>query len=382
MKLAWSLSDVGIKWFEDAIDKLIEWFQEGLTDGYETVTAQVFGTPTPETDGGFVFGAPSNTPWEEIHSSLVAGEIMLVSLLLLVMCVQGRHTIRIFNIGSAYESRKAKRSAWTGAFLIVTWYWIAVLALYVVDGFTIALIPDVSAVTNAMTGLLSLTVSNPLLALFLTGVGATAMWVLQALFFLREIMLYILIYAVPIGIALAYGNLPVVSNIARTVCMKFVPLAIMPIPVALLFKGYDLLFGEGTDSALVPDSSFLSYLIAVTLPLLSIVIVWKLFKYASPMTTKIIGTTTKGAVTAGAAVGAGAIAGPAAAATTATWGPKAAVGYSAVSKMRQRGGSSQQSGDSSGSTGSRTDHDNIATDLHSLEGLPAYRRTENDPRNF
>ncbi len=373
-----SLSDIGIKWFEDAIDKLIGWFQEGLSDGYEAVTAQVFGTPTPETDGAFVFGTPSNTPWEEIHSNLVAGEIMLLALLLLVMCVQGRHTIRIFNIGSAYETRKAKRSAWTGAFLIVTWYWIAVLALYLVDGFTIALLPDVSTVTSTMTALLDLTVSNPLLALFLTGVGAVAMWILQALFFLREILLYILIYAMPIGIALAYGNLPVVSDIARTISMKFVPLAIMPLPVALLFKGYELLFSEGTESALIPESSFLSYLIAVTLPLLSVIIVWKLFKYASPMTTRIIGATTKGAVTAGAVVGAGAVAGPAAAATTATWGPKAAVGYSAASKLRQRGGSNS-SEHSSGGTGGRTDHDNIATDAYGQDGVPAYRRTENDP---
>ncbi|MFP8890595.1 hypothetical protein ACLI4U_12570 [Natrialbaceae archaeon A-CW2] len=378
MKVAWSLSDIGIKWFEDAIDQLIEWFQEGLAEGYEVVTAQVFGTPTPETDGAFVFGDPSNTPWEQIYSSLVAGEIMLVALLLLVMCVQGRHTIRIFNIGNAYETRKTKRSAWTGAFLIVTWYWIAVLTLYLVDGFTIALIPDVSVVTDAMIDLLLLTVSNPLLALFLTGVGAVAMWILQALFFLREILLYILIYAMPIGIALAYGNLPIISHIARTVCMKFVPLAIMPIPVALLFKGYELLFSEGTDSALVPDSSFLSYLIAVTLPVLSVIIVWKLFKYASPMTTKIIGTTTKAGVTAGAVIGAGVVAGPAAAATTATWGPKAAVGYSAASKMRQRSGSSQ-SGASSNTNGGRTDHDNIATDAYGQEGVPAYRRTENDP---
>ncbi|PCR90484.1 hypothetical protein [Natrinema ejinorense] len=372
---SWSLSDVGIKWFEDAVDKIIDWFQEGLTDGYDAITAQIFGTPTPETDGAFVFGQPSNAPWVEIYSSLVAGEIMLVALLLLVTCVQGRHTIRIFNIGSAYETRKAKRSAWMGAFLIVTWYWLAVLVLYLVDGFTIALLPDIATVTDAMAGILLTGVSNPLLALFLMGIGATAMWILQALFFLREIMLYILIYAMPIGIALAYGNLPVVSHIARTVCLKFVPLAIMPIPVALLFKGYEILFREGTDAVLVPASAFLSNLIAVTLPLLSIVIVWKLFKYASPMATGIIGTTTKVGVTAGAAIGAGVVAGPAAAATTATWGPKAAVGYSAVSKMRQQGGSSQ----ASSSTDGRTDHDNVATDAYGQDGVPAYRRTENDP---
>ncbi len=376
MRFAWSLSDIGIKWFEDAIDKLIEWFQEGVSDGYDAITAQIFGTTTPETNGAFVFGQPTNAPWEQIYGSLVTGDIMIISLLLLVMCVQGRHAIRIFNIGSVYESRKATRSAWTGAFLIVTWYWIAVLALYLVDGFTIALIPDVSAVANEMKSFLSAAVSNPILALFLAGVGATAMWVLQALFFLREILLYIFIYAMPIGIALAYGNLPVVSDIARTVCMKFVPLAVMPIPVALLFRGYDLLFGEGSSGAIVPGSDFLSYLIAVTLPILSIIIVWKLFKYATPMTTKIIGGTTKATLTAGAVVGAGAIAGPAAASSAALWGPKAAAGYTVASKMRDRGVSSNTA---SSAGGSQTSHDNVSTDAYGQEGVKAYRRTENDP---
>ncbi|USZ73427.1 hypothetical protein [Natronosalvus halobius] len=377
--MAWSLSDVGLKWFEDTIDKLIQWFQEGLTEAYRAITSQVFGTPTPETNGAFVFGQPTNTPWVDIHGALVTGEIMLVALLLLVMCVQGRHTIRIFNMGSAYDARKTKRSAWTGAFLIVTWYWVAVLALYLVDGFTIALIPEVSAVTKVMTDLLGLTISNPLLALFLTGIGATAMWILQALFFLREILLYIFIYAMPIGIALAFGNLPVVSHIAKTACMKFVPLAIMPIPVALLFKGYELLFGNGSDSSLVPDSAFLSYLIAVTLPLLSIIIVWKLFKYAAPMTTKIIGATGKATVTAGAVVGAGAIAGPSAASAAAMWGPKAAAGYTVASRFRDSNNPSQSRATSSGGAGSQTTNDNTVMDAYGNSGVPDYRRAENDP---
>ncbi len=373
-----SLTDIGLKWFEDAIDQLIEWFRDGIAEGYDAVSEQVFGTPTPETEGSFVFGQPSNTPWDQIHESLVVGEIMLLSLLLLVMCVQGRHTIRIFNVGSAYQTRKTRRSAWTGAVLIVTWYWVAVLALYLVDGFTIALIPDISAVTDAAKALLTISIDNPLLALFLMSVGAVSMWILQALLFLRDILLYIFIYAMPIGIALIYGNLPVVSRISRTVCLKFVPLLLMPIPVALVFRGYELLFGDGSESALIPDSSFLSTLIAVTLPLLSIIIVWKLFKYASPTTTRIISATTKGAVTAGAIVGAGAVAGPAAAGTTAMWGPKSAAGYTMASKLRNSGGSGGDTDQSAPATG-RTSNDNIATDAHGQAGVEAYRRTENDP---
>jgi len=76
-------------------------------------------------------------PWPAIQEGLIGGEIMLIALLLLVMSVQGRHTIRIFNIGSAYEARKTKKTAWVGAFLIITWYWIGALALYLVDGFTV-----------------------------------------------------------------------------------------------------------------------------------------------------------------------------------------------------------------------------------------------------
>ena len=377
--LGGSLTDIGLKWFEDALDQLVEWFGEEFSDGYDAITEQVFGTPTPETDGSFVFGQPSNAPWDQIHNSLVVGEIMLLAILLLVMCVQGRHTIRIFNVGSAYETRKTRRSAWTGGILIVTWYWVAVLSLYLVDGFTIALIPEVSALADIMGELLSMSSTNPLLPLFLMSVGAVSMWILQALLFLREILLYIFIYAMPIGIALIYGNLPVVSHITRTVCLKFVPLLLMPIPVALLFRGYDLLFSDGSESTLVPDSAFLSTLIAVTLPLLSIIIVWKLFKYATPTTTRIISATTKGVVTAGAVVGAGVVAGPAAAGTTAMWGPKSAAGYTMASKLRNSGGSGGDNDQSAPNPSGRTSNDNIATDAHGQTGVEAYRRTENDP---
>jgi len=134
---------------------------EGLTTGYNTLTEEMFGTPTPQTNGPFVFGEPTNAPWSAIQDALVGGEIMLIALLLLVMSVQGRHTIRIFNIGSAYEARKTKKTAWVGAFLIIVWYWVGVLSLYIVDGFSIALMPGMASLRNAMLGFLSVTLTNP-----------------------------------------------------------------------------------------------------------------------------------------------------------------------------------------------------------------------------
>ena len=157
----------------------------------------------------------------------------------------------------------------------------------------------------------------------------------------------------------------------------------MPLPVAILFRGYDLLFGAGADSSIAPDSSFLSYLVGASLPVFALILVWKLFVYASPLTAKVIGGATKGAVTAGAVVGAATVAGPAAASTAAIWGPKAAAGHAAAQQVgsRFRNSGARDSGHSGGPADSRhgTAHDNIATDAYGQRGVAQYRRTENDP---
>ncbi|WIV68793.1 hypothetical protein [Natrialbaceae archaeon AArc-T1-2] len=373
-----SLTEFGRRWFEDIVETTIEWFQEGVVDGYHDFTEGAFGTPVPETSGNFVFGTPTNDPWIELHDTLVTGDIMLLSLLLLVIFVQARHTIRIFDFGSVYEARKARRSAWTGAFLIVTWYWVAVLVLYLVNGFTIAFVPDLDALREVLISFLDVSISNPALALLMAATGGIAMWTLQALFFIRELLLFIYLYAMPIAIAVAYGHLPVVSRVAKRIATKFIPLAIMPLPVAILFRGYDLLFGTGAESSLAPESTFLSYLIGASLPVFALIVIWKLFAYASPLTAKAIG----GAATVGAAVGAAKVAGPLAATTAARWGPKAAawqVAGQQLSRQQQTTNRQPTESHSSASGTEGTAHDNVVSDAYGQQGVPQYRRTENDP---
>ena len=347
------LIDVVLEGFKGVVDWFIGLFMDGLTTGYNTLTEEMFGTPTPQTDGAFIFGEPSNAPWSMIQDAVVGGEIMLVALLLLVMSVQGRHTIRIFNIGSAYEARKTKKTAWVGAFLIIVWYWVGVLSLYIVDGFSIALMPGMASIRNAMLGFLGVTLTNPGLALLFALLGGISMWALEALFYIREILLYVYLYAMPIAVALAYGNVPVVSDIAMGFCKRFVPLAVLPLPAAIVLKGYDLIYGGGT---LTPGTAFLKVLVAATLPLVTLYVTWKTFKYATPLTAKVLGGATKTAALVGG-VAAGAYVGGAGVATTAArWGPKAAAGHAVAQKAAARGGHGSEDGET-----------------------PSYRRTENDP---
>ena len=347
------LIDVFLEGFKDVVDWVISLFMEGLTAGYETLTEEMFGTPTPKTNGAFVFGDPINAPWQAVRDALVGGEIMLISLLLLLMCVQGRHTIRIFNIGNAYEARRTKKTAWVGAFLIISWYWVSILGLYLVDGFTIALMPGLSSLGDAMLNFLEVSLTNPGLSLVFALIGGLSMWALEALYYIREILLYVYVYGMPIAFALGYGNIPVLSDIAMGFTKRFIPLAVLPLPAAVVFKGYDLLYSQG---ALAPNSAFLKYLVAASLPLIALYLTWKTFKYATPLTAKVVGGATKGAALIGG-VAAGAYVGGAGVATTAArWGPKAAAGHAVAQKAAARGGHGGEGG-----------------------SAPSYRRTENDP---
>ena len=347
------LIDLVLHGFKDAVNWFIGLFMRGLTNGYQQLSTDMFGTPTPRTDGAFVFGQPTNAPWVAIHDALIGGEIMVVALLLLVVCVQGRHLIRIFNVGSAYESRRTRKTAWVGVFLIITWYWIAILTLYLVNGFTIVFLPSLDSLGAAMLDFLAQTLSNPGLSLIFALLGGLSMWALEALYYIRAVLLYVYVYGMPIAFALAYGNVPVLSDVATGFSKRFVPLAILPLPAAVVFKGYDLLYSQ---HALSPNSPFLKYLVAVSLPLVALIVTWKTFQYATPLTAKAIGTATRGAALVGGVAAGASIGGAGLATTAARWGPKAAAGQTVAEYAGRRAGGGE------------------------TEESTSYRRTENDPQ--
>lgn len=359
-----SLGDLGIQWFRAILELVTEWFRAGLTQGYEVVSLLLFGTPTPTTRGALVFGAPTNAPWPMLHDALVGGEVTVLALLILVIAVQGRHVIRIFNVGSPYESRRTKRTAWTGAVLIVVWYWVAAVTLTLIEGLTLLLLPDVGLLASVMQQFVGVSLVNAALAFVMAAIGGLAMWVLQAMFFIRQLLLYIYVYSMPFGIALAFANLPIISQVARSLCIRFVPLALLPLPVAVLFTGYGFLFaGESPAFAVLP-TAFLKLLVATSLPLIAVWVSWKTFGYAAPAVAQVTGTVGKTVVTVGAVAGMSAAGGPAIAKTAGIWGPRRALQTAAANKVAGNG---------------RGEPAREGRDANGAGGIPAYRRTENDP---
>ena len=361
-------ADFGLRWFEDIIGRLTMWFTQMLTDGYEALSVGSLTTPTPGGTGlDQVFARPasSDAPWHSIYAATVAGEMMLFGLLVLFLCVQGRHFIRIFEFGSAHEHRLTRRSALTGGFLIVSWYWVAVLLLSVVEALTIGILPDVHRVGAALVAMLPTGLETPILTLGMAAVGGISIVILRALFVLRELLLYVFLYTMPIGIAVVYGNIPIVSEIARRIAVQFVSLAVLPLPTALLFRGYELLF---TGSNTLPVSgAFVAYIVAISLPVLGVFVTWKTFSYAAPLASRSISSAGRGAVLLGTVGAAASVGGPRAAAMTARWGTKGAATAAAANRYRQT---------------NTQPPDRPPEQPTSRGGVAEYRRKENDPTYY
>ncbi|WP_435066090.1 hypothetical protein [Halobaculum sp. EA56] len=335
--------------FTRVLDWLTGGFRSGLETGYDALSASLFGTPTPVTNGVFVLGRPTNEPWASIHDALIVGEVTLFALLLLIVCVQARHAVAAAGFTSSSSVSRTRRSAWIGAALVVTWYWVAATALHLIDGVTLALLPRLDTFLDALVLHLGVTVANPLLGFSLAAVGGAAMWLLQAMFIVRRILLPIAVYAMPIGIAIAYGGIPLVSEVASGFLLRFVPLVLAPVPAALVLRGYELIVTTG---AFGMDNPFPRMLLVVSLPVVLVIVTWQVFRYSNPVATRAAGTAIKGAAIVGAAGTAAAVASPAVGLTAARFGPKAAAGHAVFDRVIGNGARSSDS---------------------------SYRRTENDP---
>lgn len=344
----------------DGIKRIFEWvvglFLDGLTGGYRGLDADTFGTPLPDGATDLVFGRPTDQPWATLYDTLVGGEMTLLALFVLLVSVQGRHLLRIFDIGGTLTGRRAGRSAWVGVLLIITWYWLAVVALALVEAFTVALMPDFEALRRTALLWAQAEVGNILLSLLFGLVGAVGMWLLEALFYLREVLILVYLYAVPVALALRYGQVPVFGQIARGFTRKFVPLLVVPLPAVVVFRAYDVLVVGASGAA--PGTAFTQQLVAATLPVIVLYLSWKTFGYAEPASARVVDRATGGLTRVALAAGGGYLAGAGAGQAVARGSPAAAVAAGAAERGARRG----RPGDGSGG-----------------DGAPSYRRTEHDP---
>jgi len=109
--------------------------------------------------------------------------------------------------------------------------------------------PELSSLGSAMLQFITGSITNPGLGLLFALIGGISMWALEALFYIRQILLYVYLYGMPIAFAIAYGNIPVLSDVAMGFSKRFVPLAI-PTPACSDSPSRDTTYStlEGVDA--------------------------------------------------------------------------------------------------------------------------------------
>lgn len=190
-------------------------------------------TPHPSV----VFVEPAMAPWETLYQ-YYWGTMLPLTFMLFGLAVGAvillESTSHLF---SGYHRARLKRRAFVGLMGILSWWWIAAFSLRLADQLARFITPDLSSISVFETlsfagiGLLGVIVS---LTVDLVLFGLIAL-----IYFTRHLVLYGFILGMPLLIVAwipGIGPFRFVSTLTRRLAGFYVPLLVMTIPVALLFR--------------------------------------------------------------------------------------------------------------------------------------------------
>lgn len=267
-----AIADAVVSALKTLLHELVTPIQGFIGDTIGGLVRLLVFTPHPTV----VFQAPRTAPWTEIYA-YYWGQLMPVALTLwggavgLVILLES--TSHLF---SSYHRARLKRRAMAGLLGILSWWWIAVLSLQLVDGIAQLLAPSLETVSLFQTlsfgavGLLGVVLSLAM-DLFLFGV-------LGLIYLVRQLALFVYVLLMPLVIIAwipGVGPLRLVSRFATGVARFYVPFLVMPIPIAGLFRLGGLL-GQAVTLSL---GGLGRWLLAIVIPVLAavtpVVLLWQ-----------------------------------------------------------------------------------------------------------
>lgn len=261
--------------FAEGADSLHDSVQ-GMMELMVIVTVR---TPFPEPREGFFFGAPTNEPWVALYG-YYTDVVLPITLLVVGLAVAMILFTGIFGTFlTGYERSRAKRRLVVAFLFVLAWWGIGSFLLRFVDALAIAIAPETEAVATVLQDSMALeghsTVVTTVIAMF----EGLTMLLLVTSFFVRWIGVYALMLATPIGISfwiVDVGPFAYLSALIEELIIKFIPLAFITIPAAVVFRVAELLFG-----AFDPSTQFGTgvgpFLLALGFPWMVIIVSYYIF---------------------------------------------------------------------------------------------------------
>lgn len=237
-------------------------------------------TPYPTPRSGFFFGEPTTEQWLPLfryyNDVVLPITILLIGSALAIILFTGTFGTLL----SGYERSRGKRRLFIGFLFVLAWWGAGSLVLRFADALTLAIAPDPTSLATNLSDALTLGSNGRVLnAALVAAEGAVVLGVLLW-FLLRWIGIFAFMLGMPIAVAIwmvgVGGPLRYVADIAEGLAMKFVPLVLIPVPVAIIYRVGDLLLVtvEGLPS-------IARFALGLGFPLLSLVVSYYFF-FRSP----------------------------------------------------------------------------------------------------
>jgi hypothetical protein len=276
------------------VDGIVQAVREALSQGsnglhasmqdmLDLVVTVTVRTPHPTPSDGFLFGEPTNEPWVSLYGYYTEA-VLPVTVLVIALAVAMILFTGIFGTFlTGYERSRAKRRLVVAFLFVLAWWGIGAFVLRFVDALAVAIAPEPSTVASTFRDTMTLNGHGTTTTAALTLLESLVMLLLVVWFFVRWLGIYALMLATPIGVAfwvVDVGPFAYLSNLIESLLTKFVPLAFVTVPAAIVFRVGELLFGN-FDPAAEFGAGAGPFLFALGFPLLVLVVAYYMFRMPS-----------------------------------------------------------------------------------------------------
>jgi len=276
------------------VDGIVQAVREALSQGsnelhasmqdmLDLVVTVTVRTPHPTPRDGFFFGEPTNEPWVSLYGYYTEA-VLPVTVLVIALAVAMILFTGIFGTFlTGYERSRAKRRLVVAFLFVLAWWGIGAFVLRFVDALAVAIAPEPSTVASTFRDTMTLNGHGTTTTAALTLLESLVMLLLVVWFFVRWLGIYALMLATPIGVAfwvVDVGPFAYLSNLIESLLTKFVPLAFVTVPAAIVFRVGELLFGNFNPAAEFGSGAG-PFLFALGFPLLVLVVAYYMFRMPS-----------------------------------------------------------------------------------------------------
>ncbi|MFP4188292.1 MAG: hypothetical protein ACLFR5_02660 [Halobacteriales archaeon] len=250
-----------------------------VQDMFELAVVVTVRTPFPQARDGFFFGQPTNEPWVSIYSYYTEA-VLPVTVLILALAIAMILFTGIFGTFlTGYERSRAKRRLFVAFLFVLAWWGIGAFVLRFVDALATLIAPEPAAVADTFRGVMTVDGHGTVTTAALSLLEASVVIFLVAWFFVRWIGIYALMLATPIGVAfwiVDVGPFAYLSALIEELITKFIPLAFITVPAAVVFRVGELLFANFDPTAEF-GSGVGPFLLALGFPLMILVVSYYVF---------------------------------------------------------------------------------------------------------